>query len=341
MKRAPLEARGGAPALHRAPGCARAWLAAALAATFAAGCATPAERKDAAVYGPTESVLELVAVLRRHVADDTYRFPPATDFTGRNVYRATLIRLENLERVHAETLRAGHMDGVVAFSKARAMERLRAYDLAAQHYRLAGQRDELLRADAERSAAFCERLHAAVQLGIDLVDPLASAGAAPMPADPESVAAGLEERTAALDALRGRTPAAHYEPLVLQEIERADVTRARYFTTMRFALPDGHVRAVGEWQRTVTRHGASQLYLRHLLELADLYEALARDYVEAIPPESLRFDPPKFQELTEAAAQIYRRVASEDGTPEKLEAARNLEAFLAFTLRVDRDRFAQ
>jgi hypothetical protein len=34
-------------------------------------------------------------------------------------------------------------------------------------------------------------------------------------------------------------------------------------------------------------------------------------------------------------------VASEDGTPEKLQAARRFEAFLAFTLKVDRDRFTQ
>jgi hypothetical protein len=32
-------------------------------------------------------------------------------------------------------------------------------------------------------------------------------------------------------------------------------------------------------------------------------------------------------------------VATRDGTPEKIEASRKLEAFLAFALRVDRDRF--
>jgi hypothetical protein len=32
-------------------------------------------------------------------------------------------------------------------------------------------------------------------------------------------------------------------------------------------------------------------------------------------------------------------VAARDGTPEKLEASRKLEAFLAFALRIDRDRF--
>jgi hypothetical protein len=49
-------------------------------------------------YRPAENVLEVLAVLRHHVPDDTYRFPPARDFTGRNVYRSSLLRLESIER---------------------------------------------------------------------------------------------------------------------------------------------------------------------------------------------------------------------------------------------------
>jgi hypothetical protein len=56
-------------------------------------------------------------------------------------------------------------------------------------------------------------------------------------------------------------------------------------------------------------------------------------------PESLWFDPATFEELVDSATQLYETVANQDGAVEKLEAARRLEAFLAFTLRVDRDRF--
>src|SRR5262247_2398835 len=102
-----------------------AQLAALGIAGAALGCAsTPAP--DPA-YRPAENVLEVVAVLRRHVPDDTYRFPPARDFTERNVYRSSLLRLENIERVHASALAAGYMDGVIAFAKGRALERLRAF----------------------------------------------------------------------------------------------------------------------------------------------------------------------------------------------------------------------
>ena len=125
-----------------------------------------------------------------------------------------------------------------------------------------------------------------------------------------------------------------------QEIERADVARAKWFESMRYALPNGHVRAVAERQRVINRHAASHRELQHLLALADLYAALAREYVEAVPPESLDFDPPRLRELFDAASQLYQRLAARDGAPEKLEASRKLEAFLAFTLQVDRDRFA-
>src|SRR5262249_28075027 len=85
------------------------------------GCAST--RPPDPRYGPAETGLEVVAVLRAHIDDDTSRFEPARDFTGRNVYRSSLLRLESLERVHAESLRAGHLDGVLAFAKGRSLER--------------------------------------------------------------------------------------------------------------------------------------------------------------------------------------------------------------------------
>ncbi len=113
------------------------------------------------------------------------------------------------------------------------------------------------------------------------------------------------------------------------------MTRARYFTALRQVQPDGNLRAVAEWQRVIARHGPSKYRRRHMIEAANLYAALAREYVIAKPPESLDFDPPLFRELVDGATHLYEAVAHQDGTPEKLEAARRLEAFLAFTLQVD------
>lgn len=303
------------------------------------GCSTFSKKQAEARYGPSEGILETVSVLRRHVPDDTYRFPPATDFSGRNVYRASLLRLESLQRAEADAIRSGYMDDVIAFSKARALERLRAFDLAAQHYRRSAELSSELHDHAIESAIICERIDAAVKIGIDVVDPLAEGSVAALPLDSAAVRLELDERVARLSELLDEVEATHYRWIVQEEIERADWIRAQYAVAIRFVVDDGTVLALQELQRVATRHGASKNRLRHLLRLADFYEVLCREYLVAVPPESLNFDPAKFLELADATTQLYELVASNDGSPEKLEATRSLEAFLALTLTIDADRF--
>lgn len=311
----------------------------AVVATVACGGRTPGPTDPR--YQPTANVLEVVATLRRHVPDDTYRFEPARDFTGRNVYRASLIRLENLERIHADALRAGHLDDVLAFSKARALERIRAYDLAAESYRRAARRDGELQSEALRSAALCDAFAEAAAIGFEADRPFVDGRPpAPPPADPDAAIGEFDRRVALLEALEREAGETHHAFIAREELERADRARARYFVATRKLTPDGDVRAVAELQRLAARHKDSKNANRHLLELADLYAALTSEYVESRPPESLWFEPPVFQDLVDAASRLYEVVANQDGTPEKLEAARRLEAFLALTLRVDRDRFS-
>jgi len=313
--------------------------AGALAAAFLACARAPAPADPR--YEPTANVLEVVALLRRHVPDDTYRFEPARDFTGRNVYRASLIRLENLEQVHADALRAGHLDDVIAFAKGRALERLRAYDLAAEQYRRAAEREGELRADALRSARLCDLLDAAVAIGFEPDRPLPEGvRREPAPADPETAIAEFDRRVALLEAVEQEAGGGQQATVAREEIERADRARARYFVARRKLVPDGDVRAIAELQRLVARHRESRNANRNLLELAELYATLAEEYVESRPPEGLWFDPAVFQDLVDAASRLYEAVTNQDGAPEKLEAARRLEAFIAFTLRVDRDRFS-
>ena len=303
------------------------------------GCSTFSSKQAKARYGPTEGILETVAVLRRHVPDDTYRFPPASDFSGRNVYRASLLRLESLERAEADAIRSGYMDDVIAFAKARALERLRAFDLAAQHYRESARLSSEFRPEALKSAAICDRIDQAVGIGIDLVDPLSDGGVTPLPLDTTAVRIELDERIARLSSLLEEVRDNHYRWIVQEEIERADWIRAQYSVATRSVVADGTLFALQELQRLITRHGASKNRLRHLLRLADFYEVLSREYLAAVPPESLGFDPARFRELVDAAIRLFELVASHDGRPEKLEAARSLEAFLALTLSVDADRF--
>ena len=290
-------------------------------------------------YRPSASALEIVAVLQRHVPDDTYRFEPARDFTDRNVYRSSLLRLENLEALHPDALRAGHFDGAIAFAKARALERLRAYALAAEAYRRAAEREGELAEAAARGAALCDAL-AALRAEPSLLAAVEPAGdILPVPA-PEVALAEHEARLVRLEDLALRARDEHYVFVLQEEIEQLDLQRARYFVRLRDVIPEGDLRAVGELQRVALRHGASKRAARHQLALADLYVNLAVEYVEDRPPEGLDFDPAHFRDLVDAGARLYELVSARDGRPEKIEASRRLEAFLAFAVSVDRDRFA-
>jgi hypothetical protein len=304
---------------------ARAALLALAFELAAAGCGKPGPDPR---YRPTENVLEAVAVLHRHVGDDTYRFPPAQDYTGRNVYRATLIRLENLEQAYAPALESGVLEDVIAFSKGRALERLRAFDLAATSYRRAAARPGELREEAERSAALCEALAEAVRRGEN-----------PPGADLAARLAALDARTAQLEPLLVQAGETHYRAVVQEELEHAQVARAQLLVAARPLAPEGDLRALAALQQLVVEHRDSKLANAHLMSLADLYATLAHEYVGVHPPAALDFDPPRFEELVDAAARLYGSVANQDGAPEKLEAGQKLEAFIAFTLRVDRDRF--
>lgn len=342
--------RGGAPS------------ALVLGGLLLAACASPPQGDPR--YRPAESLLEVVAVLRRHVPDDTYRFEPARDFTGRNVYRASLLRIENLESAYEEAYRSGYMAEAIHFAKARALERLRAYDLAAEHYLEAAGEGGELRGEALRSAALCGGLQEAVGLDPWAPTPLAELptdlleldGRQEPPTDPEppapdpeagesppreEVLSRFERRAALLEAILVEARGTHHEAIVMEEIELGDVHRARYLTGLRTTYDDGDVQAVAAWQRVVLDHRDSKNKNRHLLELADLYAELASGYVARNPPESLRFDPPTFEELATSATRLYETVANQDGATERIEAARRLEAFLAFTLRIDRDRFSR
>jgi hypothetical protein len=289
-------------------------------------------------YRPSESILEVLAVLQHHVPDDTYRFEPARDFSGRNVYRSSLLRLENLERLHADALRAGHMDGAIAFGKARALERLRAYGLAEEAYRLAAEREPSLAEEALRSADLCDGLERARSIRTEPVEAAQDSEWLEFPS-PAQALARFEERAALLESLAVAAGETHHAAVVREEIERNDLSRARYFERVRSLLIDGNVRAVAELERVVTLHAESKHAARHLLDLADLYARLSTEYVDRLPPESLDFDPAEFRDLVDSGARLYEMVAARDGTTEKIEATRRLEAFLAFALGVDRDRF--
>ena len=290
-----------------------------LTALLAAACAKSGPDPR---YRATEGVLEAVAVLRLHVEDDTYRFPPARDFTGKNVYRASLNRLESLEQLHAGKLDSGYLTDVLLFAKARALERLGEFELAARHYERVTRLDSVLAGPAGVGQTICDALARAALLG-------------PEPnASPEEALEIFGRRRGSLEALREATSGSHYEYLVSEELERADSARASYFAARALLDQSLDPLALQQYQELVARNRESKERDRHLLDLADLYVALSRRYVETEPPVSLDFDPATFDEYAHNASRLYEAVSLRDGSLEKIEASRKLEALLAFTLQV-------
>ena len=293
------------------------------------GCAKPAI-KDAR-YDPAANILEIIAVLRRHIPDDTYQFEPARDFTGRNVYRASLLRLENFEAINSGLLRSGYMMDAIAFSKGRA---LRAFDLASEQYKQAARYEGELQIEALKSAALCDAFAEAAELEVS-----SSSVENPFSGANRREFTKIDQRRALLETLGKEVQDTHYESVLKEEIERTDSMEARRLESFRRTEASGNLKAIAARQQLVIRHRSSKNANRHLLALADLYATLAHEYIEEYPPESLKFEPANFEELVSSAARLYEAVSNQDGASERIEAAQRLESFLAFTLRVDRDRF--
>jgi tetratricopeptide (TPR) repeat protein len=243
-----------------------------LLATLLLACSS--QKGPNPIYAPTESIIEVISVLRLHINDDTYRFPPARDVTGKNIYSAVLSRAESLEQLHAEKLRSGYMVDVLLFAKGRALERMTEYELAAHHYKRVLDLDSPLGDSAYMGRAVCERLREASEIEI-------SAGVTPG----EAMAA-FDRRLHLLEQLADEVEGTHYTAVVQEEIERADRARAEYFAARAVIEPWLDVIALQQYQHLVQRHSESKNRNR------------------------------------------------QDGAVEKIEAARKLEAFLAFTLQV-------
>ncbi|MCZ6569987.1 MAG: hypothetical protein O7B23_07500 [Deltaproteobacteria bacterium] len=284
--------------------------------------ACTSQREPNPLYAPTENVLEVVSVLRLHIDDDTYRFPPARDFSGKNIYRVVLRRLESLEEIHEEKFQSGYLTDVILFAKGRALERLTAYELAAQHYKRVLDLESPLRKQAYFSRSVCEKLDSASR-----IEPASGA-------TPGEAMSDFDRRTQMLKQLQAEVEGTHYVPVVREELERTAAVRAEYFGARRTIEPWLDVIALQQYQLLVQDNAESKYRNAHLLELADLYAALSRHYTRRYPPISLDFDPATFDEYAFGATRLYEAVSQQDGAIEKIEASRKLEAFLAFTLRV-------
>ena len=272
----------------------------------------PAIAGDATgAFAPYEDVLEVVSELTWHLRDDVYRFPPAKDPTGHDVYRLSLHRLENWEKRFP-----GRLRDVTSFARAEALERLGGYAAARDLYAKVAALPSPLAArateGATRAAAFAD-VAAMPERGADLDGTLTA-----LRAKLDAWAKLLERH--------GGTP---FEPILLVEEERLERRTAHLVVEHRRLLDDGAVTAERSLRFLVEKHADSRFLAEHILRLADLYADLARDYVSD-HEQPLEFREGEFVGRADRALDTYRKVAMWDGAPEKPEAQARFTAFDAY-----------
>jgi hypothetical protein len=272
----------------------------------------PAAAGDATgAFAPYEDVLEVVAELTWHLRDDVYRFPPAKDPTGHDVYRLSLHRLENWEKRFP-----GRLRDVTSFTRAEALERLGGYAAARDLY--------------GKVAALPSPLAARAAEGTTRASAFADAAAMPEAGpDLDATLSALRAKLDAWAALLTRHEGTPFEPIILVEEERLERRTARLVVEHRRLLDDGAATAERSLRFIVEKHADSRLLPDHILRLADLYADLARDYVEdhELP---LEFREGEFVTRADRALDTYRKVAMWDGAPEKPEAQARFTAFDAY-----------
>ncbi|MDP8248726.1 MAG: hypothetical protein P9M00_11350 [Candidatus Tritonobacter lacicola] len=281
---------------------------------FLAGCSS---RPVNTAYEPFENILEIHSDFQRHLSDDTYRFPTARDITGKNIYRATLIRLKNYEKAYPR-----RFEPVVAYSKARAKEKLHDYEGARLSYLECSQMDSRLREAARRNLGIVGRfadIRAYSTEKKDIEDHLAEAEYK------------IEAWRSMIDELKGT----HYECLAREEEERAEENLIWFIGRNRDLIDNGTETLLLMLRQMTIKHAQSKKLNIHYLKFADFYRQLARECVNKNEPAGLYFDRARFNECVNSAMKLYRVVGQKDGVPEKLEAVGRLQAIQAYRDRIN------
>lgn len=283
-----------------------------------AGCAGAGGVAKDSRYAPSESLLDIVTNFHRFSREDLYRFPVPKDLAGINVHRATLIRLDDYEENHP-----GRYPDIIMYTRAMAYERLREYGKAMDAYR---------RVAAMESSPLSPEARASLEALGDFEKILEDYGASN--GDPAAFVAHLEEKARAWRALGEMYRGTVYEYLTLIEAERMDRLTTEYLQVNRHRLAGGDDLVIEAYQALITTHESSKHRNEYVVELADFYVVLAREYVRAHPPQDRTFQWQEFAEWANKAWRLYADIAQRDGSLEKLEAQGKLQALQAYLSKV-------
>jgi hypothetical protein len=263
---------------------------------------------------PDDSLTSVVAELKVHLRDDTYRYDRATTDDGRNVYAVALWKLDRLAGLRARSQQSWeNADYVIEFARGKALERLRRYgDAVAAYQRVAGSGSLLGDAAAER-----ERV----------IDSFAHASAPPAEpfANPEAERLFIEGRIELWRQLAEEVHGTPYESLALEESESWQVMRVDWF-----ARGDRLGDAISACENLLEANRDSKLFGKHLLRLGDLYADSARRVELQAHANFTSLDPSRYESLVDQAFSAYE-LAAEDRRPALRREARNrIEALLAY-----------
>jgi len=280
------------------------------------GCSSrPKVRMDAR-YEPYENILEIVSDVQRHANDNTYRFPPPHDLSGQNLYKASLIRLLNFEKIYPR-----RMPDVVNFTKGICMERLGDYEGALRAFKMVAESDSPLKEQADKKLALLEKFNDLAHYRIEknnIGDYLTES----------------EFKLAEWGKLVEQAKGTPYEWIALEEEEKAECRLSEFVAQNYLVLKDGAENALNLYRQLTLKHTQSKNINLHYLNWADFCALLAKRYAEGTDPRSLDFDRQTFNKSSDAAIRLYSLVAQKDGAIEKVEALGKLQAFNAYVAKI-------
>jgi hypothetical protein len=201
-----------------------------------------------------ESLTHLVAELRMQLREDSYQYPRPQTSDGRDYFTLTLWKLERLARERERAPDAWERaDQVIAFARARILEKLRRYAEAAEGFESVTRFDSIL-TEAAREAALRDRELAELAEPLEVVD-----------------AAAVEERIRAWHERAWDLRDTRWGPMAREELEAWQAMRVEQLS------------AEGQWdaaveaaERVVEEHRLSKHAGRHLVRLGDLYATASR-----------------------------------------------------------------
>jgi tetratricopeptide (TPR) repeat protein len=287
-------------------------------------------------YAPYESLLELVGDLQAHLDDDIYRFGYPRDITGQNLFKASIVRLVNYQRLYPD-----EFNDVVRMALAECHERLGNYREAIANYRdvsrLSADPDAVQASGRGRTGKDATALAQLAQERMAIAEEFRSTiNAAVNRESLSGYLADAEQRLRRLDALVERYRATGYEPLARLEREQAEVEYATVLRENRNVVPGGGGvdRAVAAYQRVIDENVESKNISAHRLRLADFYYELAAEYVALRPPERGEFEAAVFEGFLDRAIRGYYDVSRAEGYDERGEGQMKLHCALEFGRQV-------